>query len=176
MNNGPDHRNRADMRTALRVHPEEEIGQPPREERPLVPPPSPQQGVRGGRTAIEDTLGEWLNGNHQAELRELQERYRTCYDELRIVYDAWQYEFRQNTRLLTSLQQARATGAQYEGVVERIFAEFPEVGERFELQMRNDSEVSTVIDLTDEEVREIIDLTMESDDEMESEEFFGATL
>jgi len=160
MNNGRDPRNRAAMRTALRVHSQETSDQSSSEERSVVPNPTPQQqGARPGNSALEDTLGEWLNGNHQATLNEVQRHYDCARTELSVVYDAWQYENRQNTRLMINNQLLRAEAARYQAVIERIMAEFPEVANHYTV------ESSESIDLTDDEINEIIDLTAETDED-----------
>jgi len=38
----------------------------------MTPPTPVNSPARVGRSAIEDTLGEWLNGNHQAEVQSLE--------------------------------------------------------------------------------------------------------
>jgi len=39
----------------------------------MTPPTPVNSPARVGRSAIEDTLGEWLNGNHQAEVQSLED-------------------------------------------------------------------------------------------------------
>jgi len=165
--NGRDPRNRTAVRPALRIHPEEEISQPLRQEGAVAPPTQPQQGVRGGQTALEDTLGEWLNGNHQAAISDMEASYTRCRTELSTVYRAFQYEYRQNTRLTIMLQNERAEVARYQGVIERIFADFPHVTEHYTLV--SSSSESLESDLTDEEINHIIDLTADTDTDSDME-------
>jgi len=168
--NGSNHRNSADLRSALRVHPEEEIGQPIDQAGTVAPTAPSQPRVRGGRTALEDTLGEWLNGNHQAELEQQQNRANTIRDELRIVYTAFQYEYRQNTRLTIMLQRARENAARNLAVVERIYHDFPHISDHYtelfstaEAIIDLTEDEPDIINLTDDEIAEIIDLTTDSD-------------
>lgn len=45
---------------------------------------------RPGRSALEDTLGEWLNGNHQATLAELENRIITADTAGALYREMWQ--------------------------------------------------------------------------------------
>lgn len=69
--NGRDTRSSSDQRTDLRVRLEEETGVLSGQEGMVASPPPQQPRLRRGNDALADTLGAWLNGNHQAELKAL---------------------------------------------------------------------------------------------------------
>jgi len=53
---------------------------------PQTPVNSP---ARAGRSAIEDTLGQWLNGNHQAEIQSLEETNNRHLNQAIQYYNSW---------------------------------------------------------------------------------------
>jgi len=157
--NGPNHRDSTPVRAPVRIHPEEETNQHGGQEGTVAPITLPQQGVRHGQTALEDTLGEWLNGNHQTQIESVNTAMANCREELRVVYEAWQHEFARSMELSQSLQDARQAHQQTTNVVNMIFDQFPNVEEHFRL-MSDESDISTIFD---GEEQEVIDLTADSD-------------
>lgn len=101
------------LRAPVRLHPSQASGESNHQERAMAPPPSPQQGVRGGASALEDTLGEWLKGNHQAEVGLLQLQldeaisraalYRT---ESQLYADYWRESMAETDRVASGLEVA----------------------------------------------------------------------
>lgn len=71
--NGRDTRSSTDQRSDLRVRLEEETGVLSGQEGMVASPPPSQPSLRRGNDALADTLGAWLNDNHQAEIRALSE-------------------------------------------------------------------------------------------------------
>jgi len=53
---------------------------------PQTPVNSP---ARDGRSAIEDTLGQWLNGNHQAEIQSLEATNNRHLNQAIQYYNSW---------------------------------------------------------------------------------------
>jgi len=53
---------------------------------PQTPVNSP---ARAGRSAIEDTLGQWLNGNHQAEIQSLEATNNRHLNQAIQYYNSW---------------------------------------------------------------------------------------
>lgn len=46
--------------------------------------------AKEGRSALEDTLGEWLNGNHQAELQAYHHQAQTANNARQVYRDMWE--------------------------------------------------------------------------------------
>jgi len=72
MQDGRHTRDSTPVRPDLQLHPSQASGDNINEEGHVAPPASPKQGVRRGASALEETLGNWLNNNHQAEIQALQ--------------------------------------------------------------------------------------------------------
>lgn len=50
---------------------------------------TPRLVTRPGRSALEDTLGEWLNGNHQAELESVRSSWANQLHHAERYYGNW---------------------------------------------------------------------------------------
>jgi len=55
----------------------------------MTPPTPVNSPARVGRSAIEDTLGEWLNGNHQAEIQSLEATNNRHLNQAIQYYNSW---------------------------------------------------------------------------------------
>jgi len=78
-----------------------------------TPPPSKDQPRLRGRTALEDTLGPWLNGNHQAEVAQLRnrlaeeiQRATTFQTESALYSDFWRQSMTDAERIANGFEVA----------------------------------------------------------------------
>jgi len=167
--NGPNTRDGNHLRAPVRLHPEEETSPRPHAQGPVASADAAeQQGVRRGRSALEDTLGQWLNDNVQANERMRLGQLRDVRDELSLVYSAWQHEYSNRVENQQAVMNARAEVDRLSRILDNIQRMVPEALP----YLRDPDETESEIDSDDEEILwwaprapEIIDLTGDSSDE-----------
>jgi len=73
----------------VRLHPTQACGEPNNQARDLEATEAPQQGVRVGRTDLEDALGSWLNEEMHAETELLEHRVNDAVTGMALYRELW---------------------------------------------------------------------------------------